>query len=114
MSNVMDGPSRFGVLELRSERRDDEHVIALVGELDLDGAERVAQELQRAEETDARRIVLDLSNLEFIDSSGIRLIIAADARSRAQGGRLGLIRGSRPVQRVFELTGVADRLPFMD
>ena len=72
---------------------DDEHVIALAGELDLDGAERVTQELQRAEATDARRIVLDLSSLEFIDSSGIRLIIAADARSRMDGDRLVLIRG---------------------
>ena len=113
MSNVTEDTSRFGFLELRSERDDDEHVIALVGELDLDGAERVAQELQRAEATDVGRIVLDLSRLEFIDSSGIRLIIAADARSRMDGNRLALVRGPRPVHRVFELTGVAERLPFV-
>jgi anti-sigma B factor antagonist len=113
MSNVMDGTSRFGFLELRTERNDDEHVIALVGELDLDGAERVAQELRRAEQTDARRIVLDLSHLQFIDSSGVRLILAADERSRRDGERLALIRGPQPVQRVFELTGVTERLPFV-
>ena len=45
MSNVIEGTSRFGFLEIRSERSDDEHVIALTGELDLDGAERVTQEL---------------------------------------------------------------------
>jgi len=113
MSNVMDDTNRFGFLELRSERDDDEHVITLSGELDLDGAERVAVELQRAEATDVRRIVLDLSGLRFIDSSGIRLILAADARSRTDGDRLALIRGPRPVQRVFELTGVTERLPFV-
>ena len=113
MSNVIDGTSRFGFLEVRSERSGDEHVIALVGELDLDGADRVAQELQHAEATDARRILLDLSGLEFIDSSGIRLIIAADARSRIDGDRLALVRGPRPVHRVFELTGVAERLTFV-
>lgn len=112
MSSVMDGTNRFGFLEVRSERDDDEHVIALRGELDLDGAERVTQELQRAEATDVRRIVLDLSGLRFIDSSGIRLILAAHARSRMDG-RLALIRGPQPVQRVFELSGVTERLPFV-
>ncbi len=113
MSNVMDGTYACGVLELRSDRSDDDHVIALSGELDLAGADRVTQELQRAEATDARRIVLDLSNLAFIDSSGISLIIAAEARSRMDGHRLVLIRGPRSVHRVFELTGLAERLPFV-
>ncbi len=114
MSNVRDDTNRFGYLEIRAERDDDEHVIALTGELDLDGAERVEQELLRAEATDARRIVLDLSDLRFIDSTGIRLILAADARSRADGDRLVLIRGPQAVQRVFELTGIVDLMPFED
>ncbi len=111
MSDVMDGTNRFGFLELRSERSDDEHRIALDGELDINGAERVMEVLQRAEESDARRIVLDLSNLEFIGSSGIRLIL--DAESRMVGDRLVMIPGPRSVHRVFELTGVAERLPFV-
>jgi anti-anti-sigma factor len=114
MSNVMDDTNRFGFLELRTERHDDEHVIALTGELDLNGADRVTQALLRAESTDARRIVLDLSNLRFIDSTGIRLILSADARSRQDGNRLALIRGPRAVQRVFELTGIVDLMPFDD
>ena len=114
MSNVIDGTRRFGVLELRSERSDGDHVIALDGELDLAGAERVTQELRSAEASDARRIILDLSNLEFIESSGIRLIVAAGARSRMDGARLALIRGPRSVHRVFELTAVAERLPFVE
>jgi anti-anti-sigma factor len=114
MSNVMDGTNRFGFLELRTERHADEHVIALTGELDLNGAERVTQALLCAESTDARRIVLDLSNLRFIDSTGIRLILAADARSRQDGDRLALIRGPLAVQRVFELTGIVHLMPFED
>jgi anti-anti-sigma factor len=112
MSNVMDDTNRFGYLEIRTERSGDQLVIALDGELDLDGAERVDRELRRAEAGDARRIVLDLSALRFIDSTGIRLILFADARSRADGDRLALIRGPRAVHRIFELTGVAERLPF--
>lgn len=114
MSNVIDGTNRFGYLEVRTERGDDEHVIALIGELDLEGADRVNQELLRVEATDAARIVLDLSNLGFVDSSGVRLIIEAHARSRADGDRLALTPGPPTVQRVFELTGVDDRLPFED
>ena len=112
MSNVMNSIGRFDFLEVCSERSDDRHVIALTGELDLDGVERVTEALQRAEASDARRIVLDLSGLTFIDSSGVRMIVCANLRSRADGDRLRLIRGSTRVQRVFELTGVLDRLPF--
>jgi anti-sigma B factor antagonist len=112
MSNVMDDTNRFGYLEIRTERRGDEHVIALDGELDLDGAERVNRELLRAEGSDARRIVLDLSGLRFIDSTGIRLILTAEARSRADANRLVLLPGPPAVHRVFELTGIAERLPF--
>ena len=114
MSNVMDDTNRFGFLEIRTECSGGEHVIELTGELDLDGAERVTQELLRAEATDAQRIVLDLSHLRFIDSNGIRLILAAHGRSRGDGDRLALIRGPRAVHRVFELTGIDDRLPFDD
>jgi anti-anti-sigma factor len=112
MSNVIDSIDKFGFLEVRSERSDDRHVIVLKGELDLDGVARVTEELERAEASDARQIVLDLSDLTFIDSSGVRMIVCANLRSEAGGDRLRLIRGSPGVQRVFELTGVLDRLPF--
>jgi anti-anti-sigma factor len=49
-----------------------------------------------------------------MDTTGVRLIIQADARSRADSNRLALLRGPRAVQRVFELTGLLDRLPFAD
>ena len=114
MSNVVNRIDQFGFLAVRSERDGDKDVIALTGELDVDGVQRVTQELRRAEATAAHQIVLDLSNLEFIDSSGIQLIFEADARSRADGKRLRLVRGPHNVQRVFELTGLVDRLPFID
>ena len=103
---------RFGDLELRSERTGEQHVIALCGELDLAGADQVTEELLRVEATDACEIVVDLSELRFIDSSGIRLIVEADGRSRADGNRSRLIRGPALVRRVFEIRGVTDRLPF--
>jgi anti-sigma B factor antagonist len=105
---------RPGELAITSERDGDLHVIALTGELDLATAPGLEQELLRVEATDAASIVVDLSGLTFMDSTGIRLMVAANARSRADSNRLVLLRGPHAVQRVFELTGVADLLPFAD
>jgi anti-anti-sigma factor len=103
-----------GRLTLHSERDGVLHIIRLEGELDLATADELERELLRVESTDALAIVLDLSTLEFIDSTGVRVLIQADARSRANSDRLTLLRGPRAVQRVFELTGILDRLPFAD
>jgi anti-anti-sigma factor len=112
MNNVINNVDRFGFLEIRSEREGDRYVVAHSGELDTDGIERVERELRRAEASDAAKLVLDFSALEFIDSSGIRLVVEAHERSRADGRRLVLIHGPRAVRRVFELTDLVDRLPF--
>ncbi len=97
---------------MRSEREGDAHVIELVGELDLDGAPRLEEELRRAEASDVGSIVVDLGKLEFIDSTGIRLLVMASERSSE--GRFSLLRGPKQVHRVFEITDLADRLPFVD
>jgi anti-sigma B factor antagonist len=99
---------------MSSEREGDIHTIALTGELDLANAPMVEDELTRVEGSDAVAIIVDLSGLTFIDSTGIRLLVSAQARARSDAGRLTLLRGQAPVQRVFELSGVAELLPFGD
>jgi anti-sigma B factor antagonist len=89
------------------------YVVRVAGELDVATAEALRHELHRAERTDAARIVLDLSGLEFVDASGVHVVLEADARSRADGGRLTLLGGPEHVQRVFVMVGAADRLPFV-
>jgi len=103
---------RLGSLAVRSKRDGDAHVVELIGELDLDGASAVEAELLAADASDATSIVVDLRGLEFIDSTGIRLMVMASERS--ENGRFTLLRGSAQVQRVFEITDLADRLPFVD
>lgn len=103
-----------GHLTLHSARDGAVHTIRLEGELDIANADDVERELLKAEATDALSIVLDLSTLRFIDSTGVRLLLSASARSRRDANRLVLLRGPEAVQRVFELTGVVDRLPFAD
>ena len=102
----------LGQLTVRSEREGDMHTIALAGELDVAGVDRVQHELERVGASDALSIVVDLSGLTFMDSTGVRLLIQAQARSRADSDRLMLLRGPADVQRVFALCGVDGRLPF--
>jgi anti-anti-sigma factor len=105
---------KVGELALHSARDGVLHTIRLEGEMDIANVDDVERELLKVEATDALSIVLDLSTLRFIDSTGVRLLLRAYARSRRDANRLVLLRGPAPVQRVFELTGVAGRLPFAD
>jgi len=109
-----DDVRRLGALTMSSTREGTEHVIALGGELDLGSADVVQAELLRVEATDARQIVLDLRRLEFLDSTGIRLVYMADMRSQQDGERLVIRRGPDSVQRMFRMTDLADRLRFVD
>jgi len=107
-------PLTFGELRLTVRREGTTHTISVAGELDIATADRVEAALLEAEATDAQAIVLDLSELTFMDSTGVRLVLSANARSRADSNRLALVRGTPAVQRVFQLSGVADTLPFTD
>jgi anti-anti-sigma factor len=83
----------------------------LRGELDLATSGQVELVLDVAAATRARTIVLDLSELEFIDSSGLKVILAAHQRL---GRRLILLRGPHRVHRLFELTGLDTRVAFAE
>jgi anti-sigma B factor antagonist len=89
-------------------------VVALTGELDVAGAELLENELERlAADHDPSAIVLDLSALKFMDSTGLRTVVLADARTRAAGRRFALVRGPEDVHRVFEITKMESRLHFL-
>ena len=89
--------------------------IALSGELDLSGAPSLDHEIDRLAGSDGvQRVVLDLRELEFMDSSGLRVVALAERRLAAAGRGLVLIRGAETVQRVFEITRMEERLAFVD
>jgi anti-anti-sigma factor len=88
-------------------------VIALVGELDLAGTAALEQELARLEGEPPAAIVLDLRDVSFMDSSGLRVITVASKRAREAGRRLALVPGSEQVMRVFEITRMRERLDFV-
>ena len=82
------------------------------GELDLSSVDQLDGALRELREAGFDQIELDLSALTFMDSTGLRLVLAWDGEARRDGMSLRLRRGPAAVQRVFEVTGVGDLLPF--
>jgi anti-sigma B factor antagonist len=94
------------VVEGRSVR------LGLTGELDLACADRLAAAiLEHAKPGGA--VVLDLRELEFMDSTGLSTVITADANAKAEGWDLALIEGAGPVSRLFDLTDTRTLLRFV-
>lgn len=102
-----------GGLRLHSEREQNCHLVALEGELDLACVDLLEEEMARVFAADAPAIVLDLSELRFIDSAGIRLLLQLQTRSSGNGSRLRMLRAGPQVQRLLELTGADRMLPFL-
>ena len=94
------------------ERRGPVVVVRPVGELDLATVDELDHAV--AEAGRAPRLVLDLSELEFLDTSGMRFLLKKQAECAADGCDLNLVKGSREVERLFAVAGFADRLPFVD
>jgi anti-anti-sigma factor len=102
------------ILEVRTEDRDGLVHVALMGELDLSTVAKVQEELRRIEAASPPTLVVDLSKLSFLDSTGLRCIVTADERARGEGRRVVIVRGPDPVQRVFAITRLEERLEMVD
>jgi anti-anti-sigma factor len=101
-------------LELRIEQDQGAPRLVLSGELDLACAEELDASLKQLESSEPPILVLDLRELEFMDSTGLRTVIAADARARERGARLVVVRAPEEVDRVFRLTRMDQHLDVVD
>jgi anti-sigma B factor antagonist len=90
------------------------HVLVLSGELDGDSIALLEDAIARCRLDGISSLTLDLSGLEFIDSSGLWTITLVKKWCERHGNEFALIPGPEPVQRVFEVTGLSDVLPFAD
>jgi anti-anti-sigma factor len=86
--------------------------LVLGGDLDMAARFQAEQALDDLLSTPLEQLVVDLGEVTFVDSTGMGLVLEVNDRARAEGFRLRLLRGPDEVQRVFELAGVADVLPF--
>jgi anti-sigma B factor antagonist len=101
-------------LEIEISRADGACVVRLAGEFDLAGVEAFEEELGRRSVPGEETLVLDLRELTFIDSSGLRAVVMADRRIRDEGRRFVVVRGPKKIIRVLDLTGVSERLELVD
>ncbi len=89
-------------------------VIVVSGELDLATSPALEEQLQLVSDGGVDLLVIDLRRLEFMDSTGLSVILRAHQRLAEQGRRLSLVKGSAQVQRLLDLTGVAQRLVLVE
>lgn len=99
-------------IETRQER-DTAHV-RLRGEFDLAGIERFERAIEAVEAQQPATIVVDLGELQFMDSSGLRALVMAHERALKAGRRLAIIPGPPVIRRVFEITQLDSRLDLVD
>jgi anti-anti-sigma factor len=102
------------ILDVQTDDHNGHVHIVLRGELDLSTVGKVQDELRRVEASAPALVVVDLSKLTFLDSTGLRCLVTADERARDEGRRVVIVRGPEPVQRVFAITRLEERLEIVD
>ncbi len=96
-----------------SERRGSGWQIVARGELDIATVPSLERDLLAAEQTDADTIVLDLSGLSFIDSTGLKLLLDANDRSNGADRLRIIAAGSPTLERLLDIVGLRERLPLI-
>ena len=100
----MEQPPEFNV-EARHEAG--ALVVAPSGEIDMATADRVADALRDGGAAHDV-VVLDLRGVTFLDTSGVRLVVAEQRRAQEEGHRFAVVRGPDTVQRIFTISGLSD------
>lgn len=97
-------------------RYDEESTVRLElrGELDLYSAPALDDALVALEGEKWPQVIIDLRELDFVDSAGLRLIVRTQARAVQDGRELVLVRGGETIQRVFTITGLDRELTMVD
>jgi anti-sigma B factor antagonist len=104
--------SMAGRLVTRMKSQGEICTVSLSGEVDMASAQMVEEVLAEACSTGAREIVVDLSGVEFMDSTGLSVILKGNAYCAERGCAYSLTPAQRPVDRVLKTTGVSRMLRF--
>jgi anti-anti-sigma factor len=98
--------------ELHDEGDGATHTLVLIGELDMASAPVLDQAVRRICTDATEAVMLDLGGLTFMDSTGLRVVLVAKELCERHGCEFQLVRGPAQVQRLFEVTGLIEQLPF--
>jgi anti-sigma B factor antagonist len=95
-------------LQVSSRSQGDHTIVTLAGEIDLYTAPRLQTELVAAmRSADPALVVVDMSGVEFCDSTGMNVLLAAHRQACGRGGDLALAAPRAPVRKILEVTGLA-------
>jgi anti-sigma B factor antagonist len=86
-------------------------VLEVQGEVDLYTSPQLRDAILRLTEEGENRIVIDLNNVSFMDSSGLGVLVAGLKRARERGGELALVFGEGSIQKVLGITGLDKVFP---
>jgi len=110
-SRPVGAPSEFRV-EVEPDR--DAVRVCPIGEVDFSTVGEVRAQLDELRSAGFARLILDLGRATFLDSSGVRMALDAQATSIADGTEFAIAAGPPAVQRTFEVAGLTARLPFIE
>jgi anti-sigma B factor antagonist len=103
-------PDRFGTaVRVEGSRA----IVALRGELDLANAAALADAIGQPDVSAATAVVLDLRELTFLDSSGLRAMLRAQEITGQRGQNFGITEGSGQVKRLLDITHASEQLPLV-
>jgi anti-anti-sigma factor len=88
--------------------------VVLTGELDISTFDQAERQVEDAEKSSPTLLIIDLRSLQFVDSTGVRLILLADQRAKESGRRLAIRLGEGPALRVFAALGLTSRFDVLD
>ena len=97
-----------------TDERPGEARLSVSGELDLSAAPRLARAADKVLEGGPQRLLLDLSGLRFIDSSGLRTIIVLHQRASQEGWELEVVRPPKHLMTIFQISGMDEHLHFVE
>ncbi len=106
----MQGQRNDDLLQILVRPGEDDIVLTLQGELDVSTAPHFRDQVHVAIESGTRKLVCDLADLQYIDSTGLSVLLMAHKRLAALGGSFVVQSPSRGARRLFEIAGVGDFL----
>jgi len=110
-SNASSPDMRGKPANIESRRDGNSLVVKVAGEIDLSTADQLDVAIREAEKTEINQIVVNLSALSFLDSTGLAVLLEAIKRDRRDGDRLSFVPSKHEaVTRLLALTGTAELL----
>jgi len=101
-------------LQLSTSRRGPFAVVTVAGDVDLGTADRLGDEALTAARDETPNLVFDLGGVTFLDSSGLKVLVAAQKRAEQAGGSVSLAAVPRVVMRVLTVTALDKVFPMYD